>query len=160
MNDFPQRLADFTRAVETADGDAFAALFTPDAVYHDAIYGAVRGRAAIAEMLVRDWYKDGDQWLWDMLDPVCDRARGYARYVASFRSCNRFSEGNRVVAQGVAMFRFADGLFASYHEIANGTPALWDLNVRGAHLERVVQRIADAQRASASLRNHYLGVRS
>lgn len=160
MKDFAERLNRFARAVETRDGDIFASLFTLDATYHDAIYGAVVGREAIAEMLVRDWYKDGDRWLWDMHDPVADDRRGYVRYTASFRSINRFSEGHRIVALGVAMFGFADGLFSSYHEIANGTPALWDLNVRGEHLERVVKRVADAQRGSASLQQHYLGFRS
>lgn len=159
MNDFTARLARFAQAVEARDGDAFGSLFTPDAVYHDAIYGAVHGRAAIAKMLVEDWYRDGDCWLWDMHDPVCDQQRGYVRYTASFRSRNRFSDGNRIVALGVAMFSFADGLFSNYHEIANGTPALWDLNVRGEHLERVVRRIADAQRASRSLQYHYAGQR-
>ncbi len=157
MKSFAERVERFARAVEARDGAVFGSLFTPDAVYHDAIYGAVRGRDAIARMLVDDWYRDGDRWLWDMHDPVADDRRGYVRYTASFRSINRFSEGKRIVAVGVAMFGFADGLFNSYHEIANGTPALWDLNVRGEHLERVVRRIADAQRGSAALARHYAG---
>lgn len=160
MKDFAEKLQCFARAVEQQDGKAFGALFTEGAVYHDAIYGAIHGREAIATMMARDWYKDGDQWLWDMHEPVCDSQRGYVRYVASFRSINRFSDGNRVVAVGVGMFTFKDGLFDTYHEIANGTPALWDLNVRGEHLQNVVQRIADAQRASPSLADHYRGVRS
>lgn len=160
MKDFAEKLERFARAVEQQDGDAFGALFTEGAVYHDAIYGAVHGREAIATMMVVDWYKDGDQWLWDMHEPVADSERGYVRYVASFRSVNRFSDGNRIVASGVGMFTFKEGLFDTYHEIANGTPALWDLNVRGEHLERVVQRIADSQRSSPSLADHYRGVRS
>ncbi len=160
MQDFKERVVRFAEAVENRDGETFGALFTEDAIYHDAIYGAVHRRKAIAEMMIDDWYKDGDQWIWDMIDPVCDEQRGYVRYVASFRSCNRFSEGNRIVAPGVAMFEFSDGLFSQYHEIANGTPCLWDLNVRGEHLDRVVQRIADEQRASASLTQHYLGRRA
>tara|TARA_R110000787_G_scaffold64443_2_gene145520 strand:- start:228 stop:710 length:483 start_codon:yes stop_codon:yes gene_type:complete len=160
MQGFSKKLDLFARAVEQQDGTAFGALFTEDAVYHDAIYGAIRGRDAIAKMMEVDWYKDGDQWLWDMLDPVCDEQRGYVRYVASFRSVNRFSAGNRIVAPGVGMFEFKDSLFRTYHEIANGTPALWDLNVRGEHLDKVVRRIADAQRASPSLSEHYRGVRS
>ncbi len=160
MQDFSEKLDLFARAVEQQDGAAFGALFTEDAVYHDAIYGAVHGRGAIAEMMEVDWYKDGDVWLWDMIDPVCDDKQGYVRYVASFRSINRFSEGNRIVAPGIGMFSFKDGLFDTYHEIANGTPALWDLNVRGEHLQKVVQRIADAQRASTSLADHYRGERS
>ncbi|RLA40435.1 MAG: nuclear transport factor 2 family protein [Gammaproteobacteria bacterium] len=160
MQDFSEKLDLFARAVEQQDGTAFGALFTEDAVYHDAIYGAVHGRKAIAEMMEVDWYKDGDVWLWDMHEPVCDDQQGYVRYVASFRSINRFSEGNRIVAPGIGMFSFKDGLFDTYHEIANGTPALWDLNVRGEHLQNVVQRIADAQRASPSLADHYRGERA
>jgi len=71
----------FTWAVEQRDGPAFASLFTPDALYHDAIYGAVHGREAIEKMMVDDWYRDGDRWLWDMHEPVCDAERGYAHYV-------------------------------------------------------------------------------
>lgn len=160
MQDFSEKLDLFARAVEQQDGTAFGALFTEDAVYHDAIYGAVHSRKAIAEMMEVDWYKDGDVWLWDMHEPVCDDQQGYVRYVASFRSINRFSEGNRIVAPGIGMFSFKDGLFDTYHEIANGTPALWDLNVRGEHLQNVVQRIADAQRASPSLADHYRGERA
>lgn len=160
VNDFGEKLDRFALAVEQQDGAAFSALFTEDAVYHDAIYGAVHGREAIAKMMADDWYKDGDCWLWDMIDPVGDDNRGYVRYVASFRSINRFSEGNRIVASGVGMFEFANGLFSTYHEIVNGTPALWDLNLRGEHLQNVVQRIADTRRASPSLVNHYSGQRS
>ncbi|HBD13079.1 MAG TPA: nuclear transport factor 2 family protein [Porticoccaceae bacterium] len=160
MKDFADKLQRFVCAVEGRDGQSFGALFTEDAVYHDAIYGAVHGREAISRMMAEDWYKDGDCWLWDMLEPVCNARRGYVRYVASFRSVNRFSRGNRVVAQGVGMFTFRDDLFDTYHEIADGTPALWDLNVRGEHLERVVKRIADSQRASAALVDHYRGARA
>ena len=155
MQNFAEKVARFARAVEQRDGTAFAALFTENALYHDAIYGAVRGREAIEKMMVDDWYRDGDRWLWDMHEPVCDAERGYARYVASFTSINRFSQGQRVVAQGVAMFSFEGELFSSYHEVANGTPALWDLQVRGEHLERVVKGIADEQRASTGLAAHY-----
>lgn len=155
MRDFAEKVARFVRAVEQRDGPAFAALFTPDALYHDAIYGAVHGREAIAKMMVEDWYRDGDCWLWDMHEPVCDAERGYARYVASFTSINRFSHGQRIVAKGVAMFGFHGELFSSYHEIANGTPALWDLQVQGEHLERVVKGIANEQRASKALTRHY-----
>jgi len=53
------------------------------------------------------------------------------------------------------MFGIEGELFSSYHEVANGTPALWDLQVRGEHLERVVKGIADEQRASKALARHY-----
>lgn len=155
MKNFAEKVARFARAVEQRDGAAFRALFTSDALYHDAIYGAVHGREAIAKMMVDDWYRDGDRWIWDMHEPVCDAEQGYVRYVASFTSINRFSHGRRIVAKGVAMFGFEDELFSSYHEVANGTPALWDLQVRGEHLERVVKGIADEQRASAALAAHY-----
>jgi len=109
MQNFAEQVARFARAVEQRDGAAFAALFTPHALYHDAIYGAVHGREAIAKMMVDDWYRDGDRWIWDMHEPVCDAERGYARYVASFTSLNRFSSGQRIVARGVAIFGIEGG---------------------------------------------------
>ena len=55
MKDFAEKLQRFAGAVEAQDGDAFGALFTEGAVYHDAIYGAIHGREAIAKMMAVDW---------------------------------------------------------------------------------------------------------
>ena len=43
---FTRLLDRMMRAAEAGDGDAFAACFTDDAIYHDYIYGPHAGRAA------------------------------------------------------------------------------------------------------------------
>ena len=48
-------LRSFCDAVERRDGNAFAALFTEDGVYHDVFYGAFAGREKIAAM-IDDWF--------------------------------------------------------------------------------------------------------
>lgn len=55
------------------------------------------------------------------------------------------------------MQNFAEKIarFARAVEQCDGTPALWDLQVRGEHLERVVKGVADGQRASTALAGHY-----
>jgi ketosteroid isomerase-like protein len=50
-DEFAQLLSDFTLSAESGDGARFARHFTEDAVYHDYIYGAHKGRADIAHMM-------------------------------------------------------------------------------------------------------------
>src|SRR5690606_6443804 len=70
--EFRQLLARFSAAAEAGDGDAFAACFTEDAVYHDYIYGDHKGRADIAHMMSALFHRDaGDDYRWEMFDPVC-----------------------------------------------------------------------------------------
>src|SRR6476619_4827486 len=62
----------FCSAVERRDGKAFAALFTPDGVYHDVFYGAFQGPERIAEM-IDDWfYRTARELRWEMFHPVSD----------------------------------------------------------------------------------------
>ena len=65
-DDFARMLDAFTRSAETGDGARFAAHFTEDAVYHDYIYGAHRGRAEIAHMMEHLFHRDaGDDYRWE-----------------------------------------------------------------------------------------------
>ena len=52
-DEFAALLADFTHSAESGDGARFAGHFAEDAVYHDYIYGAHRGRAEIAHNILR-----------------------------------------------------------------------------------------------------------
>ena len=56
--EFEALLDRFTRAAEAGDGEAFAACFTEDAVYHDYIYGDHIGRAEIAHMMTHLFHGD------------------------------------------------------------------------------------------------------
>ena len=48
MNSFADLLAAFSAAVVANDGAALGALFTPDGIYADELFGAYHGRTAIA----------------------------------------------------------------------------------------------------------------
>lgn len=132
-------LSRFTKAVEAGDGAAFAALFTPDGVYHDVFYGEFRGRDRIRAMLTDWFHRDARDFRWDMHDPVCDGATLYARYVFSFTSKLKGAEGKRAVFEGVSIMTLRDGLIAGYHEVANTAPGLVDL---GFPADRLARRFA------------------
>ncbi len=132
-------LSRFTKAVETGDGAGFAALFTPDGVYHDVFYGEFRGQDRISAMLTDWFHRDARDFRWDMHDPVCDGTTLYARYVFSFTSKLKGAEGKRAVFEGVSIMTLQDGLIASYHEVANTAPGLVDL---GFSADRLARRFA------------------
>lgn len=147
-------LDSFCRAVERRDGAAVAALFTADGVYHDVFYGAFAGRAKVAD-LINDWfYRDATEFRWDMLDPVSDGQRAYARYNFSFRSLLPEAQGARAMFQGVVMLRLQDGLIAEYREIADTTPAFVQMGFPPERIARIAAKQGAAMRARPEWRRH------
>ena len=132
-------LSRFTEAVAAGDGPGFAALFTPDATYHDVFYGAFTGRERISAMLTDWFHRDATDFRWDMHDPVSDGTTLYARYVFSFTSKLPAALGKRVMFEGVSIMTLKDGLIAEYREVANTAPGLVDL---GFVPDRLARRFA------------------
>jgi SnoaL-like domain len=92
------------------DGAGFAKLFSEDAVYHDAFYGAFARRAKIAE-LIDDWfYRTARDFRWDMHEPLTNGHTLYARYAFSYLSTLPEAQGRRVGFEGVSIMKLRDGL--------------------------------------------------
>lgn len=130
----------FSEAVQKRDGEAFARLFTEDAVYHDVFYGAFHGRARIAE-LVNDWfYRTAEDFRWHLHDPVSDGKTLYARYTFSYKSLLPEARGKRVMFEGVGIYTLRDGQIAEYREVANTGPALLDLGFPPERVAKILSR--------------------
>lgn len=140
--DFPSIMKSLAESVMAADGARFAALFTPDAVYHDVFYGPFRGREAIRDMLENRFHRDAANFRWDFHDPISDGETGYARYVFSYESRLPDAAGRRGMFEGVSIVRLADGLIRDYREVANVGPCLTRLGFAPERLEKVMARMA------------------
>jgi len=153
--EFAALLGRLTRAAEAADGEAFAACFTEDAVYHDYIYGDHRGRAEIAHMLVDLFLRDaGADYRWEMFDPVCDGRVGYAWSLSSFTSTVPEFAGRTVVIDGMSRFELRGGLIADYRESVNGGVAMAQLGVHPERLAKVCAKWAQALKARPETRDY------
>lgn len=131
----------FTRAAEAGDGESFAACFTPDAVYHDYIYGDHVGRAEIAHMMAHLFHGDaGPDYRWEMFDPVVNGDLAYAWSLSSFTSTRKEFEGRRVVIDGMSRFRLRDGLICDYAESVNGGLAMNQLGVAPERMAKVFRK--------------------
>ena len=140
-DEFQALLQRFTAAAEAGDGEAFGACFTPDAVYHDYIYGDHQGRANIAHMLSDLFRRDaGPDYRWEMFDPVCQGGLGYAWSLSSFTSQVPEFAGRFVVIDGISRFELRDGLISDYRESVNGGVAMAQLGVAAPRLEKVLNR--------------------
>jgi ketosteroid isomerase-like protein len=138
--DFARLLNDFTHAAEAGDGGRFAAHFTEDAIYYDYIYGAHRGRAEIAHMMQDLFHRDAADYRWEMFDPACNGAIGYAWSLSSFTSKIPQFAGRRVVIDGMSRFVLRDGLIAEYRESVNGGVAMTQLGVEPTRMAKVFGR--------------------
>lgn len=139
-DEFAALLHDFTRSAESGDGARFARHFTEDAIYHDYIYGAHRGRADIAHMMADLFHRDAADYRWEMFDSVCDGEKGYAWSLSSFTSKIPQFEGRRVLIDGISRFALRDGLIAEYRESVNGGVAMVQLGVEPGRMAKVFRR--------------------
>jgi len=124
-----EMLKKFTAAVESHKGVDLANLFTEDGVYHDAFYGAFKGRQRVAELIDVWFYKTATDFKWDMHEPVFDGRTLYVRYVFSYKSILPEAKGARVIFEGVSIMKLnGQGQIEEYREVADTAPALLGLN--------------------------------
>ena len=133
-------LRDFCSAVEHHDGKRLAQLFCEDGVYHDVFYGAFAGRERIAELIDVWFYKDADEFRWDMVDPVFDGQTLYTRYLFSFRSLLPQARHARAMFEGVSVMKIRDGRIAEYREIADVAPSFVDMNFAPERIAKLAAR--------------------
>jgi hypothetical protein len=153
LAEFTRLLERFAAAVVANDGAALGALFTPDGVYADELFGAHLGRPEIAAMLQR-FHDTGRDYRWDFIDPVSDGSIGYARFRFSFASRLPECAGRPVVFDGISQFRFASGLIARYSEAFDRGVALVQLGFSAARIRRIVEKAAASLTASPEARPH------
>jgi limonene-1,2-epoxide hydrolase len=144
----------FRVAVGRRDGRAFAALFTPDGVYHDVFYGAFRGTDAIASMIDDVFYRTAEDFRWDFHDPLGDGRLVYARYTFSYRSLLPEAKGARVLFEGVAIIRLEGGRIADYREVADTGPAFVDLGFAPERIVKILGRQGAALKARDEMKRH------
>lgn len=149
--DFEVVLDRFTAAVEAGDGQALAALFTPDGVYEDRFYGAKEGRQAIADMLENEFWGHAKGFRWRMFEPVCDGTFGYARYLFSYVSTLPGVEGRTVVFDGFSQFQFKGESIARYREQFNTGMALAQVDFAPERIAKHLARMAKQLRLESGL---------
>jgi ketosteroid isomerase-like protein len=157
--EFEALVARLGAAATKGDGKAFAACFTPDAVYRDYIYGPHAGRASIADMLENLFHRDAADYDWRFFDPITNGQIGYARSLSRFVSTMPQFKGRRVVIDGTSRFVLKDGLIGEYHESVNGGIAMAQLGVEGARMEKVFRRWADRLLAEPEAADYAKGFR-
>lgn len=138
--EFKALLGRLDRAADAGDGEAFAACFTEDGVYHDYIYGDHKGRKDIAHMLRDLFHRDATDYRWTHFDAVSDGRIGYAWSLSTFVSTIPDFKGRRIVIDGMSRFELRDGLIADYSEAVNGGVAMVQLGVAAPRIEKVLKR--------------------
>jgi ketosteroid isomerase-like protein len=157
--EFASLVARLGAAATAGDGNAFAACFTPDGVYHDYIYGPHKGRAEIADMLENLFHRDAADYDWRFLDPVTDGRIGYARSLSRFVSTIAEFKGNAVVIDGISRFVLEDGLIGEYFESVNGGVAMTQLGVQPERMAKVLRRWSDRLLADPEVAQYRKGLR-
>jgi ketosteroid isomerase-like protein len=152
--DVENMLRDFCGAVEHHDGRRLAQLFCEDGVYHDVFYGAFAGRERIAELIDVWFYKDADDFRWDMVDTVFDGQTLYTRYLFSFRSLMPQAQHARTMFEGVSVMKIRDGRIAEYREIANVAPAFVDMNFAPERIAKLAARQGDELKKRPEMARH------
>jgi ketosteroid isomerase-like protein len=152
--DVNKLLREFSSAVEQRQGQRLAQLFCQDGVYHDVFYGPFAGRQRIADMIDKWFYRDANEFRWNMVDPVFDGQTLYTRYLFSFRSLLPEAQGGRAMFEGVSIMKMRDGLIAEYREVANVATGLLDMNFVPERIAKIVARQADELKKRPEMARH------
>jgi len=88
------------------------------------------------------FHRDGENFRWDLHDPVDDGSKGYVRYVFSYSSKLPGSAGKRALFEGVAHVDLVDGLISDYHEVAEAGTGLQMLGFPPERLAKFIGRQA------------------
>jgi len=156
--DFKDLMTKLAAAAAKGDGAAVASCFCEDGVYHDVYYGAFKGREAIADMIENRFHRDGEDFIWDIHDPVSDGHTGYARYVFSYKSKLPEAKGARAGFEGVSVVRLRDGLIEHYSEIANTGPGLIDLGFPPERVCKILTKFGNEVWERDEAREHKKGL--
>lgn len=151
---FSDLLGKFTAAVAAGDGQAFAACFTEDGEYDDVFYGRFAGRAAIADMLVDKFHRDGADFRWDMVDPVSDGRSGYAKWYFSYTGKAESVRGRRVYMEGVGLFELRDGLIKRYADLVKTAELINQMNLEPAKQRRIIDKMTAQSLALGNFVGH------
>ena len=157
--DFQTLVARLGAAATAGDGNAFAACFAEDGVYHDYIYGPHRGRGAIADMLENLFHRDATDYHWRFFDPVTDGRIGYARSLSRFVSTVPEFKGKQVVIDGISRFVLKNGLISEYFESVNGGVAMAQLGVAPERMAKVFRRWSDRLLGNSEVAQYREGLR-
>ncbi|MDA1100716.1 MAG: nuclear transport factor 2 family protein [Proteobacteria bacterium] len=151
---FTEILHAFTTAVEIGHGAQFSALFTEDGIYDDVFYGEYHGRQAIAEMLEGRFHRDGENFLWRMLEPVDNGTTGYARWLFSYDCKLPHIKGKRIFMDGVGLFELRDGLISRYEDAVRTAELMDQLEMPREKQTRVVGKMLNKQLAHPGWAEH------
>ncbi|MBU1375443.1 MAG: nuclear transport factor 2 family protein [Alphaproteobacteria bacterium] len=152
---FQRILAAFTGAIEAGDAGGVAALFAPNGEYHDGVYGVFRGPADIERLFRDHWFKETENYRWEMLEPVFGGRVGYTNWLFSY-NLKAPERNSRMVMEGASQFVLrSDGLIERYREWVEGAGALLRA---GAPQDRVLSLVFqhdDAVRARPDAAPHF-----
>jgi hypothetical protein len=151
--EFSSLVSRFAAAAVSGDGDALAALFTPDGTYDDYFFGPHTGRDAIKAMLAR-FSEGGRNFRWEFHDPVRTGNLGYAGYRFSFESTHPEAKGARVLLDGIARFDLEDDLIRRYSEVFDRGMALAQQAYAPERLRKILTRYADALKVRPECQRH------
>ena len=151
--EFANLLNKFCGSVESGDGQSLAALFTEDGVYDDMFYGRHHGRTAIAEMLDL-FHRDGEDFLWEMIDPVSDSSTGYAHWLFSYKSRRPENVGRRIIIEGVGVFKLEGSRIASYADLVRSGECLVSLGLPQQKISQILERWTATQHARPDVQRH------
>ena len=140
---FATLITDMTQAASRGEGAAVADCFTDDGTYHDVFYGAFHGRLAIIDMIENHFHRDGEDFRWDLHEPVETDEIGYARYVFSYVSKLPETAGRIGLFEGVSICRLRGGRIVEYREVANAIPGLHAMGFPAKRLVKLLAREAD-----------------
>ena len=86
-------------------------------------------------------HKDARALRWDMLEPVVENDRLYARYLFSYNSTLPEARNARAMYEGVAIMQLRNGQIADYREVISRGTAFVDMHFHPERISKIFGRM-------------------
>ncbi len=130
----------FCRRFEQNVSQAFAGLFSPDAIYIDSLYGAYEGREAIRAFHER-CHKEAEAYHFQPVTIVSDNGDNLSfEWTFSYVSRMPQSRGKRVTLKGASFMTLRKGEIVSYREYSDSVILLLGGNVPAEKIVKFYRR--------------------
>ena len=130
----------FCRRFEQKDSQAFADLFSPDAIYIDSLYGTYEGREAIRAFHAR-CHKEAEAYHFQPATIVSDNGGNLSfEWTFSYVSLMPLSRGKRMALKGASFMTLRKGVIISYREYSDSVILLLGGNVPAEKIVKFYRR--------------------
>lgn len=107
-----------SQAASESQSERMAECFNDNIVYHDTIYGTIKGKPDLVAFFDR-WWEEGSNYIWKFTDIVTDERRAAGRFTFSYMVKSKALAFPHITVPGMFFMKLKEGKISLYDELTD-----------------------------------------